>query len=59
MAGNKYNIGFNKFKNIYGDLDIRVLQEVNETSPDIIRYIVEFAVEKFIAERNWILNQEK
>jgi len=58
MAGNKYNIGFNKFKNIYRDLRI-ILQEVNETSPDIMRYIVEFAVEKFIAERNWILNQEK
>jgi len=58
MAGNKYNIGINKFKNIYRDLRI-ILQEVNETSPDIMRYIVEFAVEKFIAERNWILNQEK
>lgn len=39
---NKYDIGFNKFKNIYGELDIRVLQNVNENSPDMLKYIVEF-----------------
>jgi 4-carboxymuconolactone decarboxylase len=43
MAENKYDVGFNKFKNIYGELCIRVLQNVNETSPDMMKYIVEFA----------------
>jgi 4-carboxymuconolactone decarboxylase len=43
MAENKYDVGFNKFKNIYGELGIRVLQNVNETSPDMMKYIVEFA----------------
>jgi len=43
MAENKYDMGFNKFKNIYGELGIRVLQNVNETSPDMMKYIVEFA----------------
>jgi 4-carboxymuconolactone decarboxylase len=42
MAENKYDVGFNKFKNIYGELCIRVLQNVNETSPDMMKYIVEF-----------------
>lgn len=43
MAENKYDVGFNKFKNIYGELCIRVLENVNETSPDMMKYIVEFA----------------
>jgi len=43
MAENKYDVGFNKFKNIYGELGIRVLQNVNQTSPDMVKYIVEFA----------------
>lgn len=43
MAENKYDVGFNKFKNIYGELGVRVLQNVNETSPDMMKYIVEFA----------------
>jgi 4-carboxymuconolactone decarboxylase len=43
MAENKYDVGFNKCKNIYGELGIRVLQNVNETSPDMMKYIVEFA----------------
>jgi hypothetical protein len=59
MAENKYDVGFNKFKNIYGELCIRVLQNVNETSPDMMKYIVELHLEKFIAEKGWILNQEK
>jgi 4-carboxymuconolactone decarboxylase len=43
MAENKYDVGFNKFKNIYGELGIRVLQNVKQTSPDLVKYIVEFA----------------
>jgi 4-carboxymuconolactone decarboxylase len=43
MAENKYDVGFNKFKNIYGEVGIRVLQNVEETSPDMMKYIVEFA----------------
>ena len=43
MAENKYDLGFNKFKNIYGELGIRVLQNVKQTSPDMVKYIVEFA----------------
>jgi len=43
MAENKYDVGFNKFKNIYGELGIRVLQDVKQTSPDMVKYIVEFA----------------
>lgn len=43
MAENKYDVGFNKFKNIYGELGIRVLQNVKQTSPDMVKYIVEFA----------------
>jgi 4-carboxymuconolactone decarboxylase len=43
MAENKYDVGFNKFKNIYGEGGIRVLQNVKQTSPDMVKYIVEFA----------------
>ena len=43
MTENKYDAGFNKFKNIYGELGISVLQNVNQTSPDMAKYIIEFA----------------
>ena len=43
MVENKYDIGFNRFKNIYGESGIRVLQNVNQTSPDMVKYIIEFA----------------
>jgi 4-carboxymuconolactone decarboxylase len=43
MTENKYDVGFNKFKNIYGELGIRVLQNVKQISPDMVKYIVEFA----------------
>ena len=43
MVENKYDIGFNKLKNIYGESGIRVLQNVNQTSPDMVKYILEFA----------------
>ena len=43
MTENKYDVGFNKFKNIYGGLGISVLQNVNQTSPDMAKYIIEFA----------------
>ena len=43
MVENKYDIGFNKFKNIYGESGIKVLQNVNQTSPDMVKYILEFA----------------
>ena len=59
MAENKYDVGFNKFKNIYGELGISVLQNVNQTSPDMVKYILNLHSEKFITERDWILNQEK
>ena len=43
MVENKYDIGFNRFKNIYGESGIRVLQIVNQISPDMVKYIIEFA----------------
>ena len=43
MVENKYDIGFNRFKNIYGESGIRVLQNVNQISPDMVKYIIEFA----------------
>lgn len=43
MVENKYDIGFNKFKNIYGESGIKVLQNVNQTSPEMVKYILEFA----------------
>jgi 4-carboxymuconolactone decarboxylase len=43
MPENKYNIGFNNFKEIYGEFGLRVIENLNQISPDIVKFIIEFA----------------
>lgn len=40
MAENKYNIGFNNFKEIYGEFGLRVIENLNQILPDIVNFII-------------------
>ena len=43
MDKNKYEIGYNYFKQIYGEFGLQVIENLNQISPDIVRFILEFA----------------
>ena len=43
MTENKYDIGFNKFTEIYGEFGLRVIENLKQISPDIVKFIIEFA----------------
>ena len=39
----KYEIGYNYFKQIYGEFGLQVIENLNQISPDVVRFILEFA----------------
>lgn len=43
MTENKYDTGFNNFTEIYGEFGLRVIENLKQISPDIVKYIIEFA----------------
>jgi 4-carboxymuconolactone decarboxylase len=43
MTENKYDIGFNNFTEIYGEFGLRVIENLKQISPDIVKYIIGFA----------------
>jgi 4-carboxymuconolactone decarboxylase len=43
MTENKYEIGFNNFREIYGEFGLRVIENLKQISPDIVKFIIEFA----------------
>ena len=43
MTENKYDLGFNIFTEIYGEFGLRVIENLKQISPDIVKFIIEFA----------------
>lgn len=43
MNGSRYELGLKNFKEIYGEIGTKVLENLNHISPDMSRYIIEFA----------------
>lgn len=43
MTENKYDLGFNIFTEIYGEFGLRVIENLKQISPDMVKFIIEFA----------------
>ena len=43
MNESRYELGLKHFKEIYGEIGTKVLENLNHISPDMSRYIIEFA----------------
>ena len=43
MNGSRYELGLKNFKEIYGEIGTKILENLNHISPDMSRYIIEFA----------------
>jgi 4-carboxymuconolactone decarboxylase len=59
MNGSRYELGLKNFKEIYGDIGTKVLENLNHISPDMSRYIIEFAFGEIYNRKGLISKQEK
>lgn len=43
MTESKYDLGFNKFREIHGEYGLKVIENLDQISPDMVKFIIEFA----------------
>lgn len=59
MTDDRYNRGWEKIKEIYGEAGEQVIESLNNTAPDLAKYVIEFAFGDVYSRKDLTLKERE